>query len=139
MTCLEDLVSAIRSLPASPALSLNAALVVRYCVANGPTRISELAGQLGVSQPAATQIIDRLAADGWVRRTADSHDRRAVLVAATAEGRRRYARRHQSRVDALHRELDGLTRTQLDGLAAAMPTLAQLVAAMADPVRKASA
>lgn len=127
VSCLEDMVGVLRQLPTDPSLSLNAALVVRRCVADGPTRVSVLAQQLGVSQPAATQIVDRLAADGWVERMPDPKDQRAVRIAATQQGRRRFAKRHASRVQSLAVGLEQLSRPQRTQLRAAVPALHDLL------------
>src|SRR5215831_14592023 len=50
------------------------ALVTRPC------RITELAAREGVTQPAITLLVNRLAARGWVHRATDPTDRRVVLV-----------------------------------------------------------
>jgi DNA-binding MarR family transcriptional regulator len=46
----------------------------------GPITAGELARRIGVSSGAVTGVIDRLARDGWVRRTSDPNDRRRVVV-----------------------------------------------------------
>lgn len=40
----------------------------------------------GVTQPAVTQLVNRLERRGWVERHTDERDARAVLVALTAAG-----------------------------------------------------
>ena len=50
-----------------------------------------LARVLEISRPAATGLIDRLIAQGLVRRRADARDRRIVRVTMTAKGRRMLA------------------------------------------------
>lgn len=52
-----------------------------------PRRITELAALEGVTQPAISLLVNRLAERGWVAREADPSDARAVLVALTDEGR----------------------------------------------------
>ncbi|HEY2073842.1 MAG TPA: MarR family transcriptional regulator [Gaiellaceae bacterium] len=51
-----------------------------------PCRITELAAREGITQPAVTQLVNRLEARGWVVRTTDPDDRRAVLVELTSIG-----------------------------------------------------
>jgi DNA-binding MarR family transcriptional regulator len=51
-----------------------------------PCRITELAAREGITQPAVTQLVNRLEARGWVVRTTDPDDRRAVLVELTDVG-----------------------------------------------------
>ncbi len=50
--------------------------------------MNELANSLGISRPAATGLIDRLIAQGLVRRIGDSSDRRVVRVNMTPTGAR---------------------------------------------------
>ena len=53
----------------------------------GPARISALASADHCSQPTMTAQVQRLEAEGWVRRETDPADARAVLVTITAAGR----------------------------------------------------
>src|SRR5579884_4040806 len=48
-----------------------------------PRRITELASEERVTQPAITLLVNRLAERGWVERVSDPSDRRAVLVSLT--------------------------------------------------------
>jgi DNA-binding MarR family transcriptional regulator len=54
----------------------------------GPLSMSRLAELRGVSMPDATGIVGRMEERGLVERTHDAHDRRLVMVALTALGRR---------------------------------------------------
>src|SRR5437763_15659617 len=56
---------------------------VLRCLRPRPRRITELAAEERVTQPAITLLVNRLAERGWVERTTDPSDRRAVLVALT--------------------------------------------------------
>jgi DNA-binding MarR family transcriptional regulator len=49
--------------------------------------ISEIGVQLGITNPAASQTIDRLVNLGMIKRTEDPDDRRAKQLALTQEGR----------------------------------------------------
>ena len=53
---------------------------VMIALTKGPRPVGKLAEELGVSPPAATQLVDRLAEHGMVRRRNDPADRRVVLV-----------------------------------------------------------
>jgi DNA-binding MarR family transcriptional regulator len=55
-------------------------------VSEQPRRITELAAREGVTQPAITLLVNRLAERGWLRRTRDPLDGRAVLVELTPAG-----------------------------------------------------
>src|SRR4029078_2511418 len=50
------------------------------------TRMSELAGALGVSMSTASGLVDRLVESHLVARHTDATDRRQVLVSLTADG-----------------------------------------------------
>lgn len=53
---------------------------VLISLARGPVSIGRLAEAAGVSQPAASQLVDRLVEHGVVERHHDEADRRVVLV-----------------------------------------------------------
>lgn len=53
---------------------------VLISLARGPRSVGQLAEAVGVSPPAATQIVDRLVEHGMVERRPDESDRRVVLV-----------------------------------------------------------
>jgi DNA-binding MarR family transcriptional regulator len=59
---------------------------VLYVVSERPRRITELASREGVTQPAITLLVNRLAERGWLKRTPDPLDGRAVLVELTPAG-----------------------------------------------------
>src|SRR2546430_11361975 len=52
-------------------------------------RSGDLAQRCAMTAPALTELVDSLSRDGFVRRLEDSGDRRGVLAALTAPGRRR--------------------------------------------------
>jgi len=49
----------------------------------GPMRVSEIASTIGVPPSTLTGVLDRLVAGGWIERSADPADRRAVLMKST--------------------------------------------------------
>ncbi|SBT42483.1 MarR family winged helix-turn-helix transcriptional regulator [Micromonospora auratinigra] len=55
---------------------------------HGPLRLSALAEHLHIAPRSATEVVDGLQERGLVERQPDPADRRATLVAPTAEGRR---------------------------------------------------
>lgn len=54
-------------------------------------RIGELAAREGITQPAMTAAVNRLAADGLIVRAPDENDGRAVVVRLTDRGRSEHA------------------------------------------------
>ena len=60
--------------------------------AGEPLPLGELAARLSCVRSNVTQLVDRLEADGLVRRVADPADRRSVRAEVTAAGRERWRR-----------------------------------------------
>jgi DNA-binding MarR family transcriptional regulator len=81
----------LESAVADSGLSLSKLNVLDHLVkAGGPLPLSRLAERLSCVKSNMTQLIDKLEADGLVRRVNDPEDRRSVLALITDEGRRRY-------------------------------------------------
>lgn len=59
--------------------------------AEEPLALSDLAARLSCVRSNMTQLVDRLEADGMVRRVHDRDDRRCIRAELTAEGRERHA------------------------------------------------
>ena len=53
---------------------------VLISLAKGPCPVGRIAEKLGVSRPAATQLVDKLVEHGMIERRHDPADRRVVLV-----------------------------------------------------------
>lgn len=57
-------------------------------VDEGGERASHLAERLAVAKPTVTAVVDGLVDRGYLKRTADSDDRRATRITLTSPGRR---------------------------------------------------
>jgi DNA-binding MarR family transcriptional regulator len=57
-------------------------------VEEGGERASQLADRLAVAKPTITAVVDGLVERGYLKRTADSDDRRATKITLTAAGRK---------------------------------------------------
>ncbi len=123
---LERLLRVMRRLATAGDLSLPAASVLARLDREGPRRLTELAGDEGISQPAMTQLVTRLERDGLACRTATPDDRRVVLVGVTDTGRRVVARRRRERADALRTLLDRLDTADRAAIRTALPALTRL-------------
>jgi DNA-binding MarR family transcriptional regulator len=78
--------------------------------------MSDLSRMLLVSNGNATAVVDRLEADGFVRRSPSETDRRTVFAALTPEGLAQfevYAAEHEAEVNRI---FGGLTEAELDQL-----------------------
>jgi DNA-binding MarR family transcriptional regulator len=70
-------------------LSLAQIKAMTHLAQHGEEKMSELARGLDISLPAATDLVDRLAAAGHVERIRDERDRRIVLVRLSPAARAR--------------------------------------------------
>lgn len=94
---------------------------------DGPRRITELAGEERVTQPAITLLVNRLAERGWVQRIPDPTDGRAVLVSLTAAGEEVFERLRGEYRALLHEEMAALDDGEVATLAAAVEILDNLI------------
>lgn len=112
-------------------ISFTAALTLGRLSRGGPTRLTVLATEEGVSQPSMTQLVQRLEKQGLVRRVRCPDDGRAVLVSITDTGRDRVAERRDKRLDRLYELLATLPAGERDTLFSAarmaMPALERLL------------
>jgi DNA-binding MarR family transcriptional regulator len=128
---LERLFRLVRWL--SPAgLSLTAAGTLGTLDHSGPCRLTELAVREGVTQPAMTQLIGRLAEQGLVERAADPQDGRVVHVQLTDVGRELIASRRAARADRVSGLLGALSPAERAALIGALPAMNALAAARAE-------
>jgi DNA-binding MarR family transcriptional regulator len=123
---IEGLVALLRSLNTTGDLSRTASATLATLAGEGPRRLTALAAREGVTQPAMSQLIDRLAAAGLVLREADPSDGRAILVRITDEGRAVRERRRAERAERLAALLARLAPEYQARIAAALPALETL-------------
>lgn len=79
----------IRHLAERAGLSASAALLLNRLAQEGPARLTVLASLEGISQPAMTQMVQRLERQGLLARTGDPDDGRAAVVCLAPEARAR--------------------------------------------------
>jgi DNA-binding MarR family transcriptional regulator len=123
---LEELVRLFRRLSPDTGLSLTAAATLSSLDRNGPARLTELAVQQGVSQPAMTQLVTRLQDSEWAERRPDPADGRVVRVHITEAGRVELTRRRSIRTERLGALFELLPHDQQAALVAAMPAIGAL-------------
>lgn len=122
----ERLLPLMRQISTAGDLSMPAASVLARLVRGGPQRLTELAGQQGVSQPAMTQLVSRLERDGLVRRTTGESDRRVVVVDVTSPGRELAAIRRGQRAAVLADLLGRMDPADQAAISEALPALTRL-------------
>ena len=92
-----------------------------------PRRITELAAEERVTQPAITLLVNRLTERGWVQRIPDPTDGRAVLVSLTPAGQEVFERLRAEYRALLHEEMASLEDGEVETLAAAVAILDKLI------------
>lgn len=92
----------------------------------GPSRITELAQLEHVSQPAMTQLINRLEKSGHVVRLADSSDARAVPVGVTDAGTAAVDARLAERVSLIRALIASVPEPDRESLRRATPAIERL-------------
>jgi len=131
---LDDAVVGLRAATLPRAgLSLTAAATLARLQRSGPARLTELASAEGVSQPSMTALIARLADQGLVRRAADPHDGRAVVLTLTPAGGEVLAQRRAERTHQITGPLAGLSDDDVRRIADALPALIRLADALRRP------
>jgi DNA-binding MarR family transcriptional regulator len=96
----------------------------------GPLRLGDLAAAERIAPSTLTRLVSALEEAGYVERCAVPGDARASTVAVTARGREVLERIKQESTVLLRESLLTLTPEQLAALAAALPALEQLAAAI---------
>ncbi|MFF1690167.1 MULTISPECIES: MarR family winged helix-turn-helix transcriptional regulator [unclassified Streptomyces] len=124
---VEQMVRYVRHSAVTGGLSTAASSAIGRLGREGPYRLSELARAEGVSQPNMTQLVTRMERAGLVRRVADHHDRRGVLVEATDSGLAVFRQRREERAQALHLLIEELTEPEQQAVRTALPALARAI------------
>jgi DNA-binding MarR family transcriptional regulator len=132
-TVLEEVVRLFRHVNPAGGLSLTSAATLASLDREGPARLTELATQQGVSQPAMTQLVTRLQDAGLAERVPDPDDGRVVRVHITETGRSELARRRAARIARLGTLFDRLSAGERAALSAALPAIRALTQLAAEP------
>jgi DNA-binding MarR family transcriptional regulator len=128
---LRQSVYVLRRLDAEAELS-SAQLGVLKMALDGGARVGEIARDLGVKVPSATEQIIRLERAGLLRREADPHDSRAVRVLATAEGRAAVELADRRRNEHIAAILATLDQDERDAIHAALPVFHKINSSVRD-------
>jgi len=123
---LERLIGLFRSLSPPDGLSLTATATLATLERSGPRRLTALAVSEGVTQPAMTQLVDRLQGMSLLERAQDPADGRVVQVRITDEGRALLARRRAVRAQRVAELLHRLSPGEQALLTAALPAMEAL-------------
>jgi len=99
----------------------------------GPMRIGDLAAREGVAPPTTTRVVGLLADAGYVVRTPDPQDRRAVRIEATDRAREVIDELRRARAQVLAVRLATLPPEERAAIEAALPALEALADAPGRP------
>lgn len=101
----------------------------------GSMPMSEMASRISLSRAAVTSLIDRLEADGWVRREADELDRRRTVLRLQPGADEKF----QAVIKGFNSDLQGLARDLSEGdmrvVSSFMKSLANLAERHAEELR----
>ena len=95
-------------------------------ISDGGLRVGDIAKNLGIKVPSATEQIIKLERSGLVTRQQDPDDSRAVQVVITVAGRSAVDFANQRRNAMVAELLQDLSNDEIEHLAAALPVIAKL-------------
>jgi len=101
--------------------------VLRMIDTMGPQAQAEVARRLLVTAPVITRLAAALADAGLVERRTDASDRRAVILALTAKGRRRARAMRRDLLEAAHELLEPIPASRRKGVGRALEELQVLL------------
>jgi DNA-binding MarR family transcriptional regulator len=106
-------------------LSFSQINILMRLIHAGSTGVSEIGEQLGVSNAAASQAVDRLVVMDLIKRTEDPSDRRAKQLALTQKGRTLIESGIQARSKWVEGLTDALTPEQQNLIISALTLLTE--------------
>lgn len=94
----------------------------------GPQSLASLAKAEGVKPPTMSKLVAELEHEGLVAKSADPHDRRGLVIAATAQGRKIMLQGRDRRLALLEKRLGRLSPREVARLADVAPVLLKIAA-----------
>ena len=113
-------------------LNITSAAVLQRLERNGPVRLTGLAAEVGITQPAMTELVQRLIKQGVVSRVSDPADGRVALIEITAAGRQLISERWQAHHERLGELLAALPAVEVAALALAMSVAQPIIQRLID-------
>ena len=99
----------------------------------GPQSLASLAVAEGVKPPTMSKLVAELEAEGFVEKSPDPDDKRGLVIAATARGKKIMLQGRDRRLALLRKRLSGLSRSEIAQLTSAAPVLLKLAARASTP------
>ncbi|SCG37198.1 MarR family winged helix-turn-helix transcriptional regulator [Micromonospora inositola] len=100
-----------------PNLEPNAYGLLLWLRRSGSTRLTDLAGRLGIGKGTLSRQIQGLEGLGLVRRDPDPDDRRAAQIGLTEEGTRRFDAARAARLGQMRRTMENWPRRDIEEFA----------------------
>jgi DNA-binding MarR family transcriptional regulator len=91
--------------------------ILTHLATHGPMRGADLSDAFGMDKGGVSRQVQALVDLGLVERKPDAEDRRAIMLDATAEGRRRLVEMSRSRSDRFDERLGDWSDAELSGFA----------------------
>lgn len=107
-------------------LTQSQAFVLDLLLEKEPWRVSDLAIAAGVRLPSMTDLVARMERQGWVHKEGTAHDRRAVAVTLTGEGRTLIQNFERRQIHLIARRLVELSNEDQEAIRLALPALTRL-------------
>ena len=119
-----------------PGLSAAQAELVRHVRRNPGCSVASAAASLGIAPNTVSTLVRQLVDAGLLRRAPDPSDRRAARLTLTPAARGRLTRWRSRRLVAVREAWDALPPADRRALAAAVPAMQALIAALAEGERE---
>jgi DNA-binding MarR family transcriptional regulator len=113
-----------------------ALMVLKDLTLLGPSTQRTLCEVEQVTEPTMTVLLDQMQQRGWVTRNRDPSNGRSKRVTITAKGARELAKAGRVLRQRLGGELAGLSKAELDAIAAALEPLTALLTKNVDVARR---
>ncbi|HZZ49324.1 MAG TPA: MarR family transcriptional regulator [Pseudonocardia sp.] len=126
VVAMHRLLRGLRRAGSSNSIPPTQLIVLALLNQHGPLRIGELAHRIPCSQPTATTVVAAMNADGYVHRTPDPTDGRAIRVAATDEGLETLRSIAVGEAEVLANLLAGIPHAEREAFLAAAPIIGKL-------------
>jgi DNA-binding MarR family transcriptional regulator len=96
-----------------------------FRIRKGECSVSDISSELSISNAAASQMLDSLVAQDFIRRSEDPHDRRAKQIVLTEKGRKLLLEGLQARQLWMHDLVHHLTPQEQTQIASALKILVE--------------
>ncbi|HEY2670531.1 MAG TPA: MarR family transcriptional regulator [Rugosimonospora sp.] len=111
-----------RPWPQSPMTGSQSELI-RMVWRNPDISVAEAASELGVAPNTVSTLVGQLTEQDLLRRSPDEHDRRIARLSLTPSAQQQVDAWRDRRIALVAQVLDGLDRSDIEALRAALPTL----------------